>query len=201
VVWLWPNFVFGWVGSARERQARPLVVGCSTETGSDAGKVRHGRFLSAEKWTTRSRCPASSRTGPGSLLWVCAVTRRRSPVGASPTRQLLQPEVTVAPPVNHSRCPYARARPYRGRNQICHDNTTRSPALSEVRSGRPASPLRRRGPIWLVSYGVCLILANNLGNACLNGASEAVSTYIMRHLPKGAEGQLTRRLRDQLAQG
>ena len=35
----------------------------------------------------------------------------------------------------------------------------------------------------------------------LREASEAVSTYIMRHLPKGAERQLTQRLRDQLAQG
>ncbi len=36
----------------------------------------------------------------------------------------------------------------------------------------------------------------------LRGASETVSTYIMRHLPKGAERQLmTRRLRDQLTQG
>jgi hypothetical protein len=34
----------------------------------------------------------------------------------------------------------------------------------------------------------------------LREASEAVSTYIMRHVPKGAERQLTRRLRDQLAQ-
>ena len=30
------------------------------------------------------------------LLWVCAVTRRRFPVGASPTRQPLQPEATGA---------------------------------------------------------------------------------------------------------
>ena len=29
-------------------------------------------------------------------LWVCAVTRRRFPVGASPTRQPLQPEATGA---------------------------------------------------------------------------------------------------------
>src|SRR3984893_5630829 len=28
--------------------------------------------------------------------WVCAVTRRRFPVGASPTRQTLQPEATGA---------------------------------------------------------------------------------------------------------
>ena len=34
----------------------------------------------------------------------------------------------------------------------------------------------------------------------LRAASEAVSTYIMRHLPKDAERQLARRLRDQLAQ-
>jgi hypothetical protein len=33
----------------------------------------------------------------------------------------------------------------------------------------------------------------------LREASEAISTYIMRHLPKDAEKQLTRRLRDQLA--
>src|SRR3954454_15504358 len=30
------------------------------------------------------------------LLWVCAVRRRRFPVGASPTRQPLQPEATGA---------------------------------------------------------------------------------------------------------
>ena len=30
------------------------------------------------------------------LFWVCAVTRRRFPVGASPTRQPLQPEATGA---------------------------------------------------------------------------------------------------------
>src|SRR3979490_1313761 len=29
-------------------------------------------------------------------LWVCAVTRRRFPVGASPSRQPLQPEATGA---------------------------------------------------------------------------------------------------------
>jgi hypothetical protein len=32
----------------------------------------------------------------------------------------------------------------------------------------------------------------------LRAASVAVSTYIMRHLPKGAERQLAQRLRDQL---
>src|ERR1700736_5821450 len=35
----------------------------------------------------------SQRRGP---LWVCAVTRRRFPVGASPTRRTLQPEATGA---------------------------------------------------------------------------------------------------------
>jgi hypothetical protein len=30
------------------------------------------------------------------LLWRCAVTRRRFPVGANPTRQPLQPEATGA---------------------------------------------------------------------------------------------------------
>jgi hypothetical protein len=32
----------------------------------------------------------------------------------------------------------------------------------------------------------------------LREANEAAPTYIMWHLPKGAEGQLTRRLREQL---
>jgi hypothetical protein len=35
----------------------------------------------------------------------------------------------------------------------------------------------------------------------LREASETVSAYIFKHLPKGAEKQLTRRLREQLAQG
>jgi hypothetical protein len=30
------------------------------------------------------------------LVWVCAVERRRFPVGVRPTRQLLQPEATGA---------------------------------------------------------------------------------------------------------
>jgi hypothetical protein len=38
--------------------------------------------------------------------------------------------ITSVPTVNRSCRSHARARPYRGRNQICHDNTTRSPALS-----------------------------------------------------------------------
>ena len=37
----------------------------------------------------RDRCPRC-------LLWVCAVTRRRFPVGANPTRQPLQPEAIGA---------------------------------------------------------------------------------------------------------
>jgi hypothetical protein len=36
------------------------------------------------------------RDGPKCPLWVCAVERRRFPVGASPTRQPLQPEATGA---------------------------------------------------------------------------------------------------------
>jgi hypothetical protein len=39
------------------------------------------------------RCPPHARQ---CLLNVCAVTRRRFPVGASPTRQPLQPEATGA---------------------------------------------------------------------------------------------------------
>jgi hypothetical protein len=41
--------------------------------------------------------PYRAGLGDGkSPLWVCAVTRRRFPVGASPTRQPLQPEATGA---------------------------------------------------------------------------------------------------------
>jgi hypothetical protein len=40
-------------------------------------------------------CDVSCR-GPECPLDVCAVTRRRFPVGASPTRQTLQPEATGA---------------------------------------------------------------------------------------------------------
>ena len=40
-----------------------------------------------------ARYPGKQAEGP---LWVCAVTRRRFPVGASPTRQPLQPEATGA---------------------------------------------------------------------------------------------------------
>src|ERR1019366_1451229 len=47
------------------------------------------------------RCPGDaifyqSAAGTEGQLWVCAVTRRRSPVGAGPTRQPLQPEATGA---------------------------------------------------------------------------------------------------------
>src|SRR6476646_4680036 len=38
----------------------------------------------------------SVRINTTSCVWVCAVTRRRFPVGASPTRQPLQPEATGA---------------------------------------------------------------------------------------------------------
>ena len=40
----------------QERQARPLVVGCSTETGSDAGKVFLRASSSASSWRLRSPC-------------------------------------------------------------------------------------------------------------------------------------------------
>ncbi len=45
----------------------------------------------------RVRKPRLGRVVPQRPLWVCAVLRRRSSVGASPTRQLsLQPEATGA---------------------------------------------------------------------------------------------------------
>ena len=44
----------------------------------------------------RRRSYAANPCAPCVLPWVCAVTRRRFPVGASPTRQPLQPEATGA---------------------------------------------------------------------------------------------------------
>jgi len=48
-------------------------------------------------FVTRFRSvPAAGYAVAVCLLWVCAVERRRFPVGASPTRQPLQPEATGA---------------------------------------------------------------------------------------------------------
>jgi hypothetical protein len=44
----------------QERQARPLVVGCSTETGSDAGKVSLRASSSASSWRLRLSLSPSS---------------------------------------------------------------------------------------------------------------------------------------------
>src|SRR5262249_32642294 len=44
----------------QERQARPLVVGCSTETGSDAGKVFLRASSSASSWRLRLSLSPSS---------------------------------------------------------------------------------------------------------------------------------------------
>jgi hypothetical protein len=45
---------------SQERQARPLVVGCSTETGSDAGKVFLRASSSASSWRLRLSLSPSS---------------------------------------------------------------------------------------------------------------------------------------------
>src|SRR5262249_39253618 len=46
--------------SGQERQARPLVVGCSAETGSDAGKVFSRASSSASSWRLRLSLAPSS---------------------------------------------------------------------------------------------------------------------------------------------
>src|SRR5262245_4400030 len=46
--------------NGQERQARPLVVGCSTETGSDAGKVFLRASSSASSWWLRLSLSPSS---------------------------------------------------------------------------------------------------------------------------------------------
>ena len=55
---------------------------------SEERKVVTDLTAAAQRRRVRSiaRCP----------LWVCAVKRRRFPVGANPTRQPLQPEATGA---------------------------------------------------------------------------------------------------------
>jgi hypothetical protein len=50
------------IARGQEREARPLVVGCSTETGSDAGKVFLRASSSASSWRLRS--PVSRSTSP-----------------------------------------------------------------------------------------------------------------------------------------
>ena len=52
-------------------------------------------FVTLRDGRQRSVCNAEIRSRQ-CLSWVCAVTRRRFPVGASPTRQPLQPEATGA---------------------------------------------------------------------------------------------------------
>ena len=64
------------------------AVKISTFVSNGGSLLWPGRTLSAPL-----RRPHSN---PGCLLHVCAVTRRRFPVGASPTRQTLQPEATGA---------------------------------------------------------------------------------------------------------
>src|SRR5262249_34568648 len=48
---------------SQERQAHPLVVGCSTETGSDAGKVFLRASSSASSWRLRLSLSPSSGCG------------------------------------------------------------------------------------------------------------------------------------------
>ena len=63
-------------------------------------RVKDGPLLSRAR--SRSKGPLSDQVADASdacgqsRSWVCAVTRRRFPVGASPTRQPLQPEATGA---------------------------------------------------------------------------------------------------------
>jgi len=74
------------------------------ENGPSANRGRHAEADLAcvrvpqthhNSWRVAGR--GKEETKPrGSPLWVCAVQRRRFPVGANPTRQPLQPEATGA---------------------------------------------------------------------------------------------------------
>jgi len=67
-------------GSTQERQARPLVVGCSTETGSYAGKVFLRASSRASSWRLGlCELPCSVRGRDDWLLLVgsCHPWRRR----------------------------------------------------------------------------------------------------------------------------
>src|SRR5262249_44941623 len=65
------------------------------------GKASHGGVTQTKRPPAnpgRFRAPdcTTAICSPQCLSWVCAVTRRRFPVGASPARQPLQPEATGA---------------------------------------------------------------------------------------------------------
>jgi hypothetical protein len=61
-------------------------------------KVRHFVMIGLATVALAACAPMSTGTVKDLNVrdWVCAVTRRRSPVGASPTRRPLQPEATGA---------------------------------------------------------------------------------------------------------
>src|ERR1700730_14907421 len=96
------------VDKSNERARRNLRVSAAL-TGSELGTkcqiltTRPALTSDACRagWLFTDNCVVSARVLPKPRyeeipLWVCAVTRRRFPVGASPTRQPLQPEATGA---------------------------------------------------------------------------------------------------------
>src|ERR1700719_4730858 len=79
---------------------RPFRVPAVLNTRSSSARTSN---VKRRTETLRSLCQRygvlkvrEQSVGPWSPLRVCAVERRRFPVGASPTRQLLQPEATGA---------------------------------------------------------------------------------------------------------
>jgi hypothetical protein len=66
----------------------PCTISCSDPSRSLL------RYFSKE--FGENGCDGGASSVSRRLFWVCAVTRRRFPVGASPTRQTLQPEATGA---------------------------------------------------------------------------------------------------------
>jgi hypothetical protein len=80
-------------GRARRASARPLSLNLIV---GDSDQCRYGQNLAVARRPLDGRTSDVHPCGPLRPLGVSAVTRRRFPVGASPTRLPLQPEATGA---------------------------------------------------------------------------------------------------------
>src|SRR6266446_4484791 len=85
--------------SAEARHARMALtpVGIEPIVGAIYGRISRANLRFLKPWNC-GLCFWRADTSPaqGVWYWVCAVIRRRFPVGASPTRQTLQPKATGA---------------------------------------------------------------------------------------------------------
>jgi hypothetical protein len=78
--------VAAWWKSLKFREVRSLLRQLSRRGRKGEASVMRHQPRECHNDLSKDQCP----------LWVCAVQRRRFPVGAKPTRQPLQPEATGA---------------------------------------------------------------------------------------------------------